>query len=274
MTQPKLTFIGGGNMASSLIGGLLEKGFTPDHITVSDPLAENRQRLQQTFGVTAVADNHSACANADVVILAVKPQVMQTVAEGIANSVGNSSLIISIAAGIPISALETWLGNQPAIVRCMPNTPALVQTGASGLFANARVTDQQRQQAEDILNAVGISCWLHEEADIDAVTAVSGSGPAYFFLIMEIMEKVGTELGLSSENARQLTLQTALGAAKMAMDSDVEAAELRRRVTSPGGTTQRAIETFQQGNLENLFKQAMQGAVTRAQEMADELTKK
>ena len=180
--------------------------------------------------------------------------------------------MISIAAGIPISSLQHWLGEGTPIVRCMPNTPSLVQTGAAGLFANTHVSPEQQILAGEILDAVGISCWLDSEEDIDAVTAVSGSGPAYFFLIMEAMEQAGVELGLNQNVARKLTLQTALGAAKMAMESDVEPGELRKRVTSPGGTTQRAIEIFMDGDLAGLFNKAMKGAVERAQEMAQEIS--
>lgn len=271
MSKPKLTFIGGGNMASSLIGGLVEKGYPATAITATDPLPENRTRLSEQFGIATSDDNSSACQTADVIILAVKPQVMKQVATGLADALGHRPLLISIAAGISMTSLQQWLGGDLPVVRCMPNTPALVQTGAAGLYANAAVSDVQKQLAGDILDAVGIACWLEREADIDAVTAVSGSGPAYYFLVMEIMEQIGVELGLSPEVAHQLTLQTALGAAKMALASDVDPAELRRRVTSPGGTTQRAIATFQQGDLEALFRQAMGGAVQRAQEMADEL---
>jgi pyrroline-5-carboxylate reductase len=265
-----LAFIGGGNMATSLIGGLLEKGYSSNNITVSDPMKENRDRLSQQFGINTTSDNNHAVASADIVVLAVKPQVMQQVAQGIQAALVHQPLVISIAAGISMSSLQAWLGQETPIVRCMPNTPALVQTGAAGLFANTRVNSTQQTLAENILNAVGISCWLDDEDGIDAVTAVSGSGPAYFFLIMEAMEQVGVELGLTQEVSRKLTLQTALGAAKMAIESDVDSAELRRRVTSPGGTTQRAIETFMDEGLTDLFRKAMTGAVERAQEMAKE----
>lgn len=271
MSKPNLTFIGGGNMATSLIGGLVEKGYPADAITATDPVEASRSRLAATFGIRTSDDNASACKQAEVVILAVKPQVMKQVASDLSPALTHRPLIISIAAGITMDALADWLGGDLPIVRCMPNTPALVETGAAGLFANGQVSSQQKQLASEILDAVGISCWLEGEADIDAVTALSGSGPAYYFLVMEIMEKVGTELGLTPDVARQLTLQTALGAAKMAMASDVDAAELRRRVTSPGGTTQRAIETLQQGDLEALFRKAMNGAAERAREMAAEL---
>ncbi|TNE76939.1 MAG: pyrroline-5-carboxylate reductase [Gammaproteobacteria bacterium] len=271
MSKPNLTFIGGGNMATSLIGGLVEKGYPANAITVTDPIEESRARLAQQFGVNTSDDNIAACSTAEVIILAVKPQVMKTVATGLAGALDHQPLVVSIAAGISMASLSQWLGGNLPIVRCMPNTPALVQTGASGLYANNLVSTAQKQLTGDILSAVGVACWLDTEADIDAVTAVSGSGPAYYFLVMEIMERIGVELGLTPEVARQLTLQTALGAAKMALASDVDSAELRRRVTSPGGTTQRAIETFQRGDLEALFREAMQGAVERAREMATEL---
>ncbi len=270
MNKPTLAFIGGGNMATSLIGGLLEKGYPASNITASDPMKENRDRLSQQFGINTTDDNNKA-ALADIIVLAIKPQVIKQVAEDIRPALAHQPLIISIAAGITMSSLEGWLGPQTPIVRCMPNTPALVQTGAAGLFANSQVDKAQQTAAGEVLDAVGISCWLEKEAEIDAVTAVSGSGPAYFFLVMEAMEKVGIELGLSPEIARKLTLQTALGAAKMAIESDVDSAELRRRVTSPGGTTQRAIETFLDGDLPGLFSKAMTGAVERAQEMAKEM---
>ena len=271
MSKPTLTFIGGGNMATSLIGGLLEQNYPANLITVGTPTQENRERLQQQFGINTTDNNKEAAANADVIVLAVKPQVMKQVAQELSSVLQHQPLVISVAAGIPVSALEQWLGQNTPIVRCMPNTPALVQTGAAGLFANPHVSEQQKQAASEILSAVGIACWLEKESDIDAVTAVSGSGPAYYFLIMEAMEQIGVELGLSPTVARQLTLQTALGAAKMAVESDVEPAELRRRVTSPGGTTQRAIETFVDGDITDLFRKAMNGAVKRAEEMATEM---
>lgn len=272
MSKPTLAFIGGGNMATSLVGGLLEKGYPASNITVSDPMQENRDRLHQQFGINTTEDNLSASTNADVVMLAIKPQVMKAVAEELSSALSHQPLVISIAAGIPMSSLQQWLGKGTPIVRCMPNTPALVQTGAAGLFANAQVNAEQQVLASEILDAVGISCWLDKEEDIDAVTAVSGSGPAYFFLVMEAMEQAGVELGLSPDIARKLTLQTALGAAKMALGSDIEPAELRRRVTSPGGTTQRAVETFIAGDISGLFNKAMTGAVERAQEMAKEMS--
>jgi pyrroline-5-carboxylate reductase len=178
-------------------------------------------------------------------------------------------LIISIAAGITEPDLRNWLGGDLAIIRCMPNTPALIGCGATGLFANSFVNKDQRQIADAILSAAGITVWVDDEKLLDSVTALSGSGPAYFFLVIEILQKIGEELGLTPEQARQLTLQTAVGATRMAQQSDESAAVLRKRVTSPGGTTERAIEILQSGGIEKLFSKALTGAYTRCEELSD-----
>ena len=267
-----ITFIGAGNMASSIIGGLIAKGFSAENIIASDPYQPSLDNLATIAPVTTTQDNNSAIANADVVVLAVKPQVMKQVAESIAPAIQTKKpLIISIAAGIEMASLDKWLGGNLAIVRCMPNTPALVQSGATGLFASPTVSDAQRQQANDILGAVGIALWVDEESKLDAVTAISGSGPAYFFLVMEAMQATGEKLGLSTEQAKQLTLQTALGAAQMALASDVDAAELRRRVTSPAGTTEAAINSLQQAGLVELFDTALTAARDRSISLAKEM---
>ena len=273
MSKPVIAFIGGGNMASSLIGGLIGKNYPANSIVASDPVAENRSRLAEQFAVNITDDNQTAAQQADTVLIAVKPQVMKEVATALAPAVDHCPLVISIAAGIPLQALNNWLGDTIPVVRCMPNTPALIQAGATGLFANALVSVTQRQLAEDILSAVGIVQWLDSEAAIDWVTGLSGSGPAYYFLVMEVMEKIGMELGLNRETSRRLTQQTALGAARMALESDVDIAELRQRVTSPGGTTEAAINTLLGSDIENLFRQAINNAVNRAQEIAREATK-
>ena len=270
VNKPKLAFIGGGNMAKSLVGGLLEKGFYSKNITVSDPLEKNLNQLSQRFGVNTTSDNSVAVRNADLVVLSIKPQIMQSVCKALVVSLKNMPPIISIAAGIPLESLEKWLGKDTPIIRCMPNTPALVQTGAAGLFANSNVNQKQRDLAQEIFNAVGICCWLEKEDDIDLVTAISGSGPAYFFLFMETMEKVAIDLGLSQEISRKLILQTALGAAKMATESDNNPAELREQVTSPHGTTEKAVDTFIQKDILGLFEKAIGNAVKRAKEMAKE----
>ena len=270
MNQPRIAFIGAGNMAASLIGGLRAQGVPAERIRASDPSAEQRARLGAEHGIFLCADNAEAVAGADVVVLAVKPQVMKAVCQALAPSLTGNPLIVSIAAGIPCASLEQWLGPK-AIVRCMPNTPALLRQGVSGLFANARVSPAQRAQAEQLLSAVGVALWLDEERLIDAVTAVSGSGPAYFFLLIEVMTAAGEQLGLPRETAAQLTLQTALGAARMATESDVDAAELRRRVTSPNGTTEAAIKAFQAGGFETLVQQALNAAAARSAELAEQL---
>jgi len=197
---------------------------------------------------------------------------MQAVCRDLAAHLEHGPLIVSIAAGISCDSLQRWLGPRPqAIVRCMPNTPALLRQGVSGLFANAQVSAEQKAQAEQLLSAVGMALWLDEEHLIDAVTAVSGSGPAYFFLLIEAMTAAGQQLGLPRETAAQLTLQTALGAARMVCESDVEAAELRRRVTSPNGTTEAAIKAFQAGGFEQLVQQALNAAAQRSAELAEQL---
>lgn len=259
-------------MATSLIGGLIEKGYPASHIVACDPVVDNGKRLEAAFNIATQTENATAAAKADIIILAIKPQIMKTVATDLAASLAHAPLIISIAAGITVTALQGWLGNGIPIIRCMPNTPALVQSGASGLFATELVSSVQRQQAENILAAVGTVNWLASEDDIDKVTALSGSGPAYFFLVIEAMTEAGVKLGLDPETARQLTLQTALGAARMAVASDVDASELRKRVTSPAGTTEKAINSLLDNKLPELFEHAITAAYQRAREMAEETT--
>ncbi|MHC8384915.1 pyrroline-5-carboxylate reductase [Pseudomonas sp. LB3P14] len=270
MSKTRIAFIGAGNMAASLIGGLRAKGLDAAQIRASDPGAETRAKVNAEHGIEVFADNAEAIQGAEVVVLAVKPQAMKAVCEAIRPSLKPNQLVVSIAAGITCASMNNWLGAQP-IVRCMPNTPALLRQGVSGLFATAQVTTEQRQQAEELLSAVGIALWLNEEQQLDAVTAVSGSGPAYFFLLIEAMTAAGVKLGLPPETAAQLTLQTALGAAHMAVASDVDAAELRRRVTSPAGTTEAAIKSFQAGGFEALVEKALGAAAHRSAEMAEQL---
>jgi pyrroline-5-carboxylate reductase len=269
----KIVFIGGGNMASCLIGGMLAKGFPKQEILVSEPSEASRQRIASTYGVEVTEDNLSAVSSAQIILLAVKPQVMSEVAKNLASELSHQPTIVSIAAGIPVSALQNWLGGQLKIVRAMPNTPAMVQTGATGLFANQPLNHEEQAAVESIFDAVGYSCWVENEGLIDAVTAVSGSGPAYFFLVYEAMQQVAQELGLDASTAEQLTLHTALGAAQLALSSDKPAGELRRQVTSPGGTTQAAVESFQDQDIEEMFRKAMNRAADRAVQMARDLTK-
>lgn len=272
-TEATLAFIGAGNMARAIIGGLINNGYPAEKIWASEPDQEKLADLREQ-GIKTTCDNSDAANAADVVVLAVKPQVLKTVAEDISSAVQTSQpLIVSVAAGVMTSNLDQWLGGDTAIVRCMPNTPALVQTGASGLYANNKVSSSQKALAENILKATGITLWVDEEVQLDAVTAVSGSGPAYYFLVMESMIAAGVKLGLSEETATQLTLQTALGAAKMAQSSDVDPAELRRRVTSPNGTTEQAVKCFLEGGLPALFEDALTACNNRSEELAKELGK-
>jgi pyrroline-5-carboxylate reductase len=272
MTDFTLAFIGGGNMARSLIGGLIADGWAPGRIQVADPDAARTTQLAERFPVITTRDNSEAIAGADAVILAVKPQILHEVATQIAPAIREQQpVVISVAAGIRETSLCDWLGDQTAIVRCMPNTPALVQSGATALYANARVSEDQRSLAETVMRAVGLALWVEDESQMDAVTALSGSGPAYFFLFMEALQAAATELGLAADTARLLTLQTAFGAAKMALESREDAATLRQRVTSPGGTTERAIEVFRQEGLETVALRALQAAAERSRELADEL---
>lgn len=271
MNNTHIAFIGSGNMANSLIGGLLAKGFSPKNIFASDPYEATRKNIAVQYGVYTTDNNRDAVQKAGVVVLAVKPQAMKAAAQDIAAVVQEQQpLVISIAAGISIESLQDWLGPKTSIVRCMPNTPALVQLGATGMFANAYVSDQQKQLAKHILDAVGISLWLKKEKELDAVTALSGSGPAYYFLLMEAMIKTGIAQGLDPETAQKLTLQTALGAATMAAASEDGPAELRRKVTSPNGTTEQAILSFQKNNFEQMVKEALDAASKRSIELSRE----
>lgn len=269
METLEIAFIGGGNMATSLIAGLLADGHPPERLWVSDPDSAKLAHLSARYGVNTRADNNAILEHAGVVVLAVKPQILEQVVRGLAPQwFQRQPLLISIAAGIREQSIEHWLGGRPALVRAMPNTPAMIQAGATALHANQRVTKAQKDVAERILRAVGLTLWVENEELMDGVTALSGSGPAYFFLIMEALEQAGTELGLSGETARLLTLQTALGAARMAMESPDPPAVLRHKVTSPGGTTERAIAVLEQGQLGDLFQQALTAARDRSRELS------
>jgi len=267
-----IAFIGAGNMATSIVGGLVENGYPAAKIRAADPYPQSLERLRAVAPVAACADNAEAVRGAQVVILAVKPQVMAEVCRGLAPALaGTGALVISIAAGITIASLENWLGAGTPIVRCMPNTPALLGCGASALYATDAVSEAQHDYAGHILGAVGSVVWVPGEADLDAVTALSGSGPAYFFLFTEAMVDAGVQLGLDRDTATRLAQQTALGAARMALEGDADLVELRRRVTSPGGTTQAAVENFEAAGLRQMVRDAMQAAADRAVEMAREL---
>jgi pyrroline-5-carboxylate reductase len=268
-THTALTFIGGGNMARSLIGGLIARGRAADSIRVAEPQAELREALARDFRIRVYADNPEAADPAELWVFAVKPQAMKAVCEGLtALAQAKRPLIVSIAAGITSAQLERWLGGDLAVVRTMPNTPALLGAGATGLFANPRVRPEQRALAETLLQAAGLTVWLNDETQMDAVTALSGSGPAYIFLMAEAMQAAAEAQGLPTEAARALSLQTIFGAARMLVESGEPAAELRRRVTSPGGTTQAALEAFEAGGFRRLVADAIAAAARRGGELS------
>ena len=267
-----ICFIGGGNMAQAWIGGLLSRGLPTTRITVSDPVEQIRHVLEEK-GIQTTADNLEAIKNADVVVLAVKPQVLATVLQPLKGLLSDK-LVISIIAGAEIQTISDLIGGSQRIVRVMPNTPALVQTGAHGIYASEAVGKQDRELTSQILAATGLTIWLDNEAQIDAVTAVSGSGPAYFFYLMESMIRAGKNLGLEEKVATALTLQTALGAAQMAITSSNSPAELRKNVTSPNGTTQAALEVFDRAQISQNIQAALAAAQKRSQELAQELSDK
>lgn len=269
MNTQKIGFIGGGNMASSLISGLIASGHSPQDLWVSDINQDALKVLAQSLNVNTSTNNDDIINAVDVVVLAVKPQILSTVAKNATASIQQKQpLVVSIAAGISQQSLSQWLGNNIAIVRCMPNTPALVLTGATALHANEQVTAEQHDLAENIMRSVGIALWVNDESELDVVTAVSGSGPAYYFLLMDAMEKAAIEMGMNEVTARLLVQQTALGAAKIALESSESPEQLRKRVTSPGGTTQQALETFEEGGFTALVSKALHAARDRSIEMS------
>jgi len=264
-----ISFIGGGNMAQALIGGLLSRGLPPTRITVSDPVEQVRTLLAEK-DVHVTDDNIAAIRDADIVLFAVKPQVLASVLKPL-KGLFEGKLVMSIVAGAEIATIANLLETD-RIVRVMPNTPALVQTGAHGLYATDVVNAQDRELASQVLAATGLTIWVNSEAQIDAVTAVSGSGPAYFFYMMESMIRAGKNLGLDEKVATALTLQTALGAAQMAITSANSPAELRKNVTSPNGTTQAALEVFDRAQISQNIQAALAAAQKRSQELAQELS--
>lgn len=256
-------------MARSLIGGLVAGGANAAKIRVAEPVEALRASLAAEFGVQVFADTSEAVYGAHMWLFAVKPQVMRDVCQSLsARALAQHPVMVSIAAGITTTQLQTWLGGELPVVRCMPNTPALLGAGVTGLFANAQVDAAGRARAEGLLSSAGKTVWIDDEAKMDAVTAVSGSGPAYVFLLAEAMEAAAKAEGLPDEAARTLVLETLLGAARMLTESDADPTELRRRVTSPNGTTQAAIETFQAGGFEALVAKAIHAATERGRELS------
>ncbi len=264
-----ICFIGGGNMATALIGGLLGKGFSAAQISVVEINADNRARLKKDFAVHSVANLAEGMAGSQCIVFAVKPQQLREISLQVANLL-NGQLLISIAAGIRASDIARWSGSD-AVVRAMPNTPALIQSGMTGLFALPAVSVTQRDDAQTILSAVGSTLWLEEEAMLDAVTGISGSGPAYVFYFIEALQQAAVKLGFNAEQARQLSLETFLGASKLAAGSAEEVSVLRARVTSKNGTTERALLSLSANQVAEHIAQAAQTAADRAREMGDEL---
>ena len=269
MSNQTICFISGGNMARSFIGGLIDDGMKPQFIRVSEPDASRREALTNDFSVTALSDNAAAVNASDIVIFSVKPPIMKTAVLPLIEELSaKKPLLISIAAGIPISSLESWAGCDLAIVRAMPNTPALVNAGITTLFANSRVLPEQRNQAESIMRALGKIVWVEDETLMDTVTAVSGSGPAYFFYFMEALEHAAIEEGLDQKTARLLTIETALGAARLAIKTANSPSELRGQVTSPGGTTEAAIQVLEDAGISQILQRAVAAARKRSADLA------
>jgi pyrroline-5-carboxylate reductase len=269
MSNSKIAFIGGGNMARSLIGGMIATGISNQDISVSEPKADLREKLNEDFGVSASEDNASAVMGADVVVLAVKPQVLQEVVTPLGNLIAETRpLLISVAAGVTSSSIERWVGGRPALIRVMPNTPALIGAGISALYANSNVSDDHRALAEKIVTAVGKTIWIEEESLMDAVTAVSGSGPAYFFYVMQAIHDAAVREGLDAKTARLLSLETALGAARLAVESTEDPGTLQKQVTSPGGTTEAAIRVLNDSGVGDALQRAVSAARARGGELA------
>jgi pyrroline-5-carboxylate reductase len=274
MSDSNIAFIGGGNMARSLIGGLVAAGTPSRTISVSEPQPEVRNNLQEDFGINVHADNIAAATGARVIILAVKPQVLQEVMVPLSSLVAEQQpLLVSVAAGVTAPSIERWVRGQPALVRVMPNTPALVGAGISALYANENVDKDQRRLAETIMSAVGKTVWIQDESLMDTVTAVSGSGPAYFFYVMQAINDAAVSGGLDLETARLLTLETALGAARLALESTEDPGTLQKRVTSPGGTTEAAINVLDSSGVSDAFQNAVSAAHARGSDLAKLLDK-
>jgi pyrroline-5-carboxylate reductase len=267
-----VVFIGGGNMADALIGGLLASGFSPNQLRAVDVNGDARRRLADKHRIACFDTPQKACRAGDVIVFAVKPQQMQEAAH-FSGLKPNANLVISIAAGITLGSLARWLGGHARLVRAMPNTPALIGAGVTGLYAQPGVSEAEKKQAETILGAVGRTAWIQDEPLMDAVTAVSGSGPAYVFWFIEQLAGAGESLGLPAEVARKLAVETVLGSAKLAAQSPESPALLRERVTSKGGTTEAALKAFEEQKLAERFMRAIEAARDRGAELGAQLDK-
>ncbi len=270
MLNTKIAFIGAGNMAGSLLGGLIQKGHTADHLWASCPDAQRLAQLQQQYPkLQTTTSNQTACAAASVIVLAVKPQILKSVCQEIAATIQQTTpLIISVAAGIQTTQIQQWLNYSGEIIRAMPNTPALVGAGATGLFATPQCSTHSKTLAEALLQACGITVWITEETHMDLVTALSGSGPAYFFLMVESLIKAATHLGLPTDTATILANQTALGSARLLLETQTDAQTLRKQVTSPNGTTEKGIQALEQNGFPHAIEAAITAAFARGQQLS------
>lgn len=269
MSHLTIGFVGAGNMAQAIIGGLINTGTPASQLCIYEPDEALAQQLVDRLGVISVQSSADLAGDCDVLVFAVKPQVMQVAMQAVSGvSTKPGAFFISVAAGIPIALMQGWLGEAHPLVRVMPNTPALVGAGISGLFASKQVSEQQREAAESVLRAVGSVIWVDQEALIDSVTGISGSGPAYFFYFIEALQQAALEQGLDADQAKILSLETAFGAAKLALESHQDVASLRQRVTSPGGTTAAALDVFKQRELDRSIADAVTAAVERARDLA------
>ena len=268
--SPQIAFLGAGNMASAMINGLITEGFSPAGLKASDPSEAALSQLRN-LGLTAVSTSPEGIfEGADLVVAAVKPQIIPAALSAISGQLGPDTALLSIAAGLPTASLQVYAGPDVPIIRCMPNTPAMIGLGASALFASATVSASHRALAEQVTSAAGTTVWVEDEALLDVVTAVSGSGPAYFFALIEAIAETGTELGLDADVAMALTLQTAMGAAALALKSDEGVAKLRENVTSPGGTTEEALRSLQAHNFDDVVKEAVKQCAARATTLGKE----
>lgn len=275
MSIPTITLLGAGNMGGSLIRGLIQKGHPAKKIWAIDPDAPKLTRLKEQFHIQVTSDSALAINDSDIVILAIKPQGFDTLLPALKKEMTHSRpLILSVAAGITTAAIARYLDHPHAIIRAMPNMPALIGCGATALYPNEHVSKEQKQMATSILESVGIVVWVTNESQMDIVTALSGSGPAYFFLLIEVLQQCAEALGLPRDLSQLLTLQTALGSARMAMESQLDVALLRKQVTSPGGTTEKAILTLEENGFRELFSKALKSAKLRSEELASIADKK
>ena len=264
----EIAFIGSGNMAISILSGLVEQGYERSKLRISDPDADQRSRAEE-FGVDLFEDNNECVHGAEIILICVKPQIVKKVCQALTST--SEQLVISIAAGITTKALSDWLPREQSIIRCMPNTPALIRQGITGLYANEYSTPEQKENTEQLLGSVGTTLWVTEENKLDVITAISGSGPAYFFYLMEQMVIAGIELGITENEALELTLQTALGASRLASREQQDTPTLlREKVTSPGGTTQSALQTFKDHGMDEAFRLGIKNAFLRSKEISQE----